>query len=120
MATPMKWLDKLNRLAPVPGLTRSRIISAIAVAVLADGLQLLLGPFGWVLGDQIIDVAAMLLTIWTIGFHWLLLPSFVLELIPISDDLPTWTACVIAVIILRKRQQRAPPPLPSEKPLIEA
>lgn len=115
----MRLPDRVNRLAPAPALTRTRIILAVAAALLADGLQLALGPAGWVLGDQVIDAAAMLLTIWLVGFHWLLLPSFVLELVPVADDLPTWTACVVAVIILRKRQQRAPPPLPPEKPPIE-
>ena len=113
----MKLPDKFSRLARVPKLTRTRIVLAVAVAVFADGLQLLLGPFGWAFGDQIIDVIAMLLTGWLIGFHWLLLPTFVLELIPFANGLPTWTACVVAVIVLRKRQQRsAPPPTPPETP----
>ncbi len=49
----------------------------------------------------------MVLTMWALGFHWLLLPTFALELVPALDDLPTWTACVIAVIALRKRAERA-------------
>lgn len=112
----MKPLEKLSRPFRVPRLTRTRIILALAVAVLADGLQLLTGPFGWVFGDQAIDVIAMVLTSWVIGFHWLLLPTFMVEFIPLLNDLPTWTACVIAVIALRKREQRAFPP---EKPVIE-
>ncbi len=112
----MKHLEKLNRLSRVPRLTRVRIILALAVAVVADGLQFLLGPFGWPFADQAIDVIAMVLTSWVIGFHWLLLPTFVVEFIPILDDLPTWTACVIAVIALRKREQRT---LLPEKPVIE-
>lgn len=115
----MKPPDKLNRLWRVPNLTRTRIVLAVAVAVLADGLQLLLGPLGWVFGDQLIDVMAMLLVCRLIGFHWLLLPSFVLELIPLADEFPTWTACVIAVIALRKREERKSTPLPSEKPPID-
>ena len=96
-----------------PKLTRTRIILALAVAVVADGLQFLLNGVGWLGPDQAIDVLAMLLTC------WLLLPTFILELVPLADELPTGTACVIAVIILRKRQQRPPPPLPPEKPAIE-
>jgi hypothetical protein len=38
-----------------------------------------------------------------IGFHPLLLPTFVLELIPVADLLPTWTGCVAVVIALRRR-----------------
>jgi len=116
MVRYMKLGEKLNRVVRVPRLTRWRIIVALAVAVAADGLQLLLGPFGWAFGDQIIDVVAMLLASWALGFHWLLLPTFATELIPLVDDLPTWTACVIAVIVLRKREQRAALP---EKPVIE-
>jgi hypothetical protein len=111
--------QKLNPLLHVPQLTRVRILLALAVAVSADGLQFLLNAAGWFGPDQAIDLAAMLLTNWLLGFHWLLLPTFILELAPIADDLPTWTACVVAVIILRSRQQRTPPPLPAGKPTIE-
>jgi hypothetical protein len=102
----MKLPDSLNRMFRVPKLTWPRIILALAVAVFADGLQLLLGPLGWVFGDQAIDCIAMVLSSWLIGFHWLLLPTFVLELVPVLEDLPTWTACTIAVIVLRKSGQR--------------
>jgi hypothetical protein len=99
-----------------PRLTRTRIILALAVAVFADGLQLLLGPFGWAFADQAIDCVAMILISWAIGFHWLLLPAFVTELIPVLDELPTWTACVIAVIAFRRREQRQwPQPIQSPK-----
>jgi hypothetical protein len=116
MLAAMRLPEKWHRRFAAPRLTRVRIVVALAIAVLADGLQFLLGPFGWVFGDQIIDVVAMALTSWTIGFHWLLLPSFAIELVPVLDELPTWTACVIAVIALRKREQRA---LHPEKPAIE-
>jgi hypothetical protein len=118
----MKLPDKLNRMFCVPKLTRPRIVLALALAVFADGLQLLLGPVGWVFGDQAIDCVAMILISRVIGFHVLLLPTFVIELVPVLEDLPTWTACTVAVIALRKRQQRAePPPVlsPPEKPTIE-
>jgi hypothetical protein len=114
----MKLSERLNRLVRVPRVTRGRVILAMAIAVAADGLQFLLGPLGWVFIDQVIDVAAMVLASLVLGFHWLLLPTFVTEFIPLVDELPTWTACVIAVIALRKREQRAPPP-PPEKPVIE-
>ncbi|HKW31135.1 MAG TPA: hypothetical protein VJT54_17555 [Verrucomicrobiae bacterium] len=98
----------MNQVLRIPKLTRTRTVSALAVAVIADGLQLLLGPFGWVFVDQIIDAVTMLLVSWLIGLHWLLLPSFALELIPLVDELPTWTACVVAVITLRRRGEKAP------------
>ncbi len=115
----MKWSDKFVRLVRVPLLTRGRIVFALAVAVIADGLQVLLGPLGWAFFDEIIDVIAMGVTTWTLGFHVLLLPTFVVEVIPLVDMLPTWTACVLAVAVLRGRGQRLtrpPPNLPSQLP----
>ena len=95
-----------------PVLTRPRVRLAYAIGVMADILQLALGPLGWVGADEIIDVAAMILTWRVIGFHPLLLPTFAIELLPIADLLPTWTGCVATVVALRKRQQGgiAPPP----------
>ena len=106
---PMKLWNQLNALRRPPRLTRTRIGLALAVALAADGLQFFLGPLGWAFSDQAIDVAAMLLTTWAIGFHLLLLPTFLAEFFPVVDMLPTWTACVIAVIILRKRGPNPPP-----------
>jgi hypothetical protein len=105
----LKLPEKFNRLSRVPSMTRFRVVLALALAVMADGLQFLLGPIGWPGADQVIDVVAMGLTSWVIGFHWLLLPTFALELVPLLDELPTWTACVMAVVALRKREQKAPP-----------
>ncbi|MGD0743891.1 MAG: hypothetical protein ABSA45_01940 [Verrucomicrobiota bacterium] len=104
----MKPPEKLNRVFRVPRLTRFRMVLALTVAVVADGLQFLLGPLPF--ADQAIDMIAMVLTSWVIGFHWLLLPTFVVEFIPLLDELPAWTACVVAVIALRIREQRASPP----------
>jgi hypothetical protein len=113
----MKLPDKLNKMFRAPKLTRTRIVLALAVAVFADGFQFLLNAAGWFGLDQAIDCVAMVLTSWTIGFHILLLPTFIIELVPVLEDLPTWTACTIAVIALRKREQRNIPP--PEKPTIE-
>lgn len=110
---------KPSRLLRAPELTRTRIVLAVAVAVIADGLQILLLPFAWTFAESAVDVAAMILTVWLIGFHLLLLPTFAVEFIPVVDMLPTWTGCVITVIALRKREQRTPPPLPPDKPPIE-
>jgi len=101
----MRLLDKLAlRFAPQE-LTRTRIGLALAVAVAADALQVASLPVAWALLPEIIDVVAMLLTVLLLGFHVLLLPTFVVELIPLVDMLPTWTGCVAAVIALRKRAQ---------------
>jgi len=105
----------ISRLLRVPRLTRRRIWLALAVAVVADGLQLLLaptGPLGWLLLDEVIDGIAMIATSWLLGFHLLLLPTFVVEFIPVIDLLPTWTGCVALLIAMRKREQAAQPPPP--------
>ena len=93
-----------------PILTKRRVWSAYAVAVAADALQFVLGPVGWVFADEIIDVAAAAATWALLGFHPLLLPTFVVEFLPIADMLPTWTGCVALVVSLRKRQQPEPAP----------
>ena len=95
----------ITRLLQAPRITRTRMVLALAVAVVTDGLQFALGPLGWIFIDQGLDTVAMVLTTWILGFHLLLLPTFVVKLVPIADELPTWTACVIAVIALRKRDQ---------------
>lgn len=103
----MRWLNGSWLQTPV--LTRRRVRWAYAVAVATDVLQLALGPFGWIAADEVLDVAAAVLTSRLIGFHPLLLPTFVLELLPIADMLPTWTGCVALVTTLRRSQEPAPP-----------
>jgi hypothetical protein len=95
-----------------PVLTPNRVRLAYSVAVTTDVLQLVLGPLGWAGADEILDVAAMILMWRIIGFHPLLLPTFALEFLPVTDFLPTWTGCVALVVALRKKQQpsaQAPP-----------
>jgi hypothetical protein len=93
-----------------PLLTPGRTRLAYAVAVTTDALQFILGPVGWAGADEILDVAATALIWRVLGFHPLLLPTFLVELLPVSDMLPTWTGCVALVIALRRRQQIGPPP----------
>ena len=81
------------------------MVLALLVALATDALQFCLGPFGWAGIDEGLDVIAAALTVWLLGFHWLLLPTFVVKLVPVADELPTWTASVVAVVVLRKRQQ---------------
>jgi hypothetical protein len=78
---------------------------AYAIAGTTDLLQFLLGPLGWAGADEILDLAAMILTWRLLGFHPLLLPTFVIELLPFTDMLPTWTGCVALVVASRRRQQ---------------
>jgi hypothetical protein len=97
-----RWIAPLLR---VPPLTTWRIGTAFAVAVGVDAAQLLLGPLGWTGTDEALDVVAMVVTVWLLGFHPLLLPTFVIELLPVVDVLPTWTGCV-GLVVARRRRSR--------------
>jgi len=85
-------------------LTSSSVRMAYVVAVAVDVMQLLLGPFGWAGVDEVLDVGAMYATSRLLGFHPLLLPTFLLEFVPFTDMLPTWTGCVALVIRVRRWQ----------------
>jgi hypothetical protein len=90
-------------------LTSRRIRLAFAVGIVADILQLpvslsLIAGFVPAEGlEAAIDVAAGMVLTWLLGFHWALLPSFVLKLIPVLDVAPTWTAAVAYVALRRRR-----------------
>src|SRR5678815_6000133 len=99
------WFGRfIVRLQTPRRLTSSAVRMAYAVAVFTDLAQLLLGPFGWVGADEVLDVGAAYLISRLVGFHPFLLPTFVLEFVPFTDMLPTWTACVALVIRARRRQ----------------
>ena len=87
------------------------MIFAMGVAVATDVLQFSLGPLGWTFADEVLDVIALILISRAVGFHPLLLPTFVLEFFPVIDMLPTWSGCTGAVIMLRRRSQPIAPPI---------
>ena len=85
-------------------LERNRVRLAYAVAIATDALQVALGPFGWPFADEILDIVAAAVTWKLLGFHPLLLPTFILEAVPVADLLPTWTGCVALVVSMRRKQ----------------
>jgi hypothetical protein len=89
-------------------LTPGRTRLAYGVAVATDLLQFIAGPLGWAFADEVLDVVAMIVMWRLLGFHPLLLPTFALEFLPMTDMLPTWTGCVALVVALRKKQQVGP------------
>jgi hypothetical protein len=110
----------MQSIAPnVKGLSRARIIAAFAIAILADAIQfpvaaatasgMLAAPGEFT--DFVLDCIVMAATSVLIGFHWMLLPSMFIEVIPGLDLLPTWTGCVALVVRQRRKQQGDPPPL---------
>lgn len=118
----MKIIDQIFGSLPPPVLTGRRVWFAFTVAVMTDAIQLSLLNFGWLFADQVLDVIAFVLITVSLGFHILLLPTFVIEFLPVTDMLPTWTGCTAAVILLRKRAQgssssEVPPVIPTERPI---
>ena len=92
------------RMQAPPHLTPSTIRTAYALAVTVDIAQFILGPLGWAGFDEVLDAAAMVAMTRLFGFHPLFLPTFVLEFVPFTDMLPTWTGCVMLVVRARRRQ----------------
>ena len=92
------------RMQEPPHLTPSIIRTAYALAVTVDIAQFLLGPLGWAGLDEVLDAAAMVAMTRLLGFHPFFLPTFVLEFVPFTDMLPTWTGCVMLVVRARRRQ----------------
>jgi hypothetical protein len=114
--------EVMSGLFRIPVLSRTRIWLALSVALVTDALQLALGPWGWVIFDEVADVVAMSLITLLLGFHPLLLPTFLIEFFPAIDMLPTWTACTLAVVALRRKQQRpgpVPPPVTPTQGVID-
>lgn len=91
-----------------PELTRWRVALALLIAISADAIQIFLGPLGWPFADEFIDVVTMVATSLLVGFHVLLLPTFVIEFIPVVGMLPTWTGCMVAVVAMRRRHAADP------------
>ena len=116
-------IHELNNLFRPARISRPRMALALFVALGADALQIV---FPMPPATEIIDVIATFLTIALLGFHVLLLPTFILEFIPGVGLLPTWSACVAAVIVMRKRSERpppiidVPPAIPQQKQLPES
>jgi hypothetical protein len=78
--------------------TVARIRAARAIAMLADLAQIVVMPAfsGGALSpvNDALDVGVGIALSWLLGWHWAFLPSFLSELIPIWDLVPTWTAAV--------------------------
>src|SRR5438128_10842584 len=72
----------MSALLELPILTRTRVRSAYAIAVATDALQFALGPVGWAFADEVLDVVAAVAMWRLLGFHSLLLPTFVVEFLP--------------------------------------
>ena len=86
--------------------SRSRFRAALALAIVADAVQIVIFPLfaeGAISPlDDILDLAIMAVLIQLIGWHWEFLPSFIGEFVPGLDLVPFWTLAVVNVYRKRK------------------
>jgi hypothetical protein len=80
------------------GMAPNRVRTARLLAVAADVVQIALAPLfvggGASPVNDVLDLAMAAAMTWLVGWHWAFLPSFVAELVPGLDLIPTWTAAV--------------------------
>lgn len=95
-------------------LTPFRIVAALAVALLADVIQLPLTiGFSTVILSVLCFMAlvavnslAFVLTSLFLGFHWALLPALLMETVPGLGAIPSWTASVAYAVWSRRHDHR--------------
>ncbi len=85
----------------------TRIRAAMALAIVADLLQVIVFPI-FVEGvesppDDILDVVVGGVLVTLLGWHWEFLPSFAAKLVPGVDLVPFWTMAVANVYRKSKR-----------------
>jgi hypothetical protein len=113
----------LEKPVPLPVETRpittGRIIRAFIVAAVIDCLQLPVN-LAFLTGvltvpselcDIGLDIFAAITISRLIGFHWVFLPSFLVESVPGFDLCPTWLASVAYVAWRRRKQSKTQPPV---------
>jgi hypothetical protein len=93
-----------DALSTSPG---SRLRAAMALAIIADALQILVFPL-FVEGavspaDDIFDFGMAAILVHLLGWHWEFLPSFFAKLVPAVDLVPLWTLAVASVYRKSKR-----------------
>jgi hypothetical protein len=84
-----------------------RLRIAMALAIIADALQIIVFPL-FVEGaespaDDLLDLGIGAVLIYLLGWHWEFLPSFVGKLVPGVDLVPFWTMAVANVYRRQKR-----------------
>jgi hypothetical protein len=80
-------------------LTAGRVRAARILGMAADFVQIGLLPLfspGWLspLNDAL-DVGVGVAMVALVGWHWAFVPAFFVELVPVFDLVPTWTAAVL-------------------------
>ena len=90
-----------------PPLTPTRLRWAWILAIAVDALQIGLFPLSGGLStwlDKPLDLVAMGVMWGLLGWSWAFLPTFVVELVPFVELVPTWTAAVFIVSRMRRKE----------------
>jgi hypothetical protein len=114
---------------PKPILTKQRVVVAYSVAILADLIEfpIIAAEVTVVAAPAaegvavVVDAIAFGVITKLLGFHWVFLPSFLVEVVPGLDMLPTWVGCVFFVVRQRKKEQVTvnPPKLINDQDVID-
>ena len=96
-------------------LTPGRVRVARALAIATDFAQIVLFP-AFAAGaaspwEDALDLLVATTLVWLVGWHWAFLPSFIAELVPGLDLVPTWTAAVFFATRGQTRPTSAEPPV---------
>ena len=83
-----------------------RILIARVIAVAVDLAQFALLPAELTPLNNVVDVLTGLAMLVLVGWHWAFLPTFLAELVPFVDLVPSWTLAVM----FATRGQKAPEP----------
>ena len=91
-----------------------RILIARVIAVAVDLAQFALLPAELTPLNNVVDVVTGVAMLVLVGWHWAFLPTFLAELVPFVDLVPSWT---LAVMFATRGQgapgaPAAPPPPP--------
>jgi hypothetical protein len=82
---------------PKPPITTGQKKAALVVAGIADVLQMAVFPsavVGWGISN-VIDVVVAFILFAICGFKWQFLLAFMVELLPVAQLFPTWSAVVL-------------------------
>ena len=107
------------RMATEP-LSPGRIRAARVIAVAADALQIAILPAfaGGVFSilNNVLDIVVAIVMVGLVGWHFAFVPSFVAEMVPGLDLVPTWTLAVWFATRGRNADSQPPGPPAGSNP----
>ncbi|HEY5147785.1 MAG TPA: hypothetical protein VII82_13515 [Polyangiaceae bacterium] len=94
--------------------TRRRKKIALAIAALADAVQLgfmpVFGEGALSVPDDALDLAVAVALVFTLGWQWRVAVALAIELVPAVALFPSWTAFVATLPVVAPALRLPPPP----------